>query len=56
MTDHYLLDQLIPFIGLLPGSEVQTTEISEHAYTNMHVCKQFVPITFKVVKERLRWN
>ena len=54
VTDHYLLDQLIPFMALLPGSEVQTTEISEHAYTNMHVCKQFVPITFKVVKGKIK--
>jgi RNA 3'-phosphate cyclase len=53
IIDTYLLDQLIPFISLLPGSEIQTSEISEHAHTNMHVCKQFLPILFKIVKGKV---
>ncbi len=53
LTDHYLLDQLIPFMALLPGSEIQTSQISEHAHTNIYVCKQFVPIVFKIVNGKI---
>jgi len=53
LVDHYLLDQLIPFMALLPGSEIQASEISEHAHTNIYVCKQFIPIVFKIVKNKI---
>lgn len=53
VVDHYLLDQLIPFMTLLPGSEIVSKEISEHAHTNIHVCKQFIPIMFKIVKDKV---
>ncbi len=53
-VDHYLADQLIPFMALLPGSEAMTGEISEHARTNITVCEQFLPGKFKVTGNRIR--
>jgi len=53
LVDHHLLDQIIPFMSLLPGSEIQTNEISEHAHTNIYVCRQFLPITFKILKGKI---
>ncbi|PIN75403.1 RNA 3'-phosphate cyclase [Candidatus Woesearchaeota archaeon CG10_big_fil_rev_8_21_14_0_10_36_11] len=47
-VDTYLADQLIPFMGLLPGSTITVREISNHAKTNMYVVEKFLDVRFKV--------
>ncbi len=49
-VDHHLADQLIQFLGLLPGSQMKTGELSKHAETNMYVLEKFLPVAFKVEK------
>lgn len=46
-VDHHLADQLIQFMGLLPGSKIKG-EVSKHAQTNMYVLEKFLPVGFKV--------
>lgn len=48
VVDAHLLDQLIPFMALLPDSEIKVREISMHARTNIYVCEKFLPIAFKI--------
>lgn len=47
-VDHWLGDQLIQFMGLLPGSEIKTDNVSDHAKTNMYVVEKFLDVGFKV--------
>ena len=47
-VDHHLADQLIQFMGLLPGSKIKAGEISKHAETNMYVLEKFLPVAFKI--------
>lgn len=49
-VDHHLADQLIQFMGLLPGSKIKAGEISKHAETNIYVLEKFLPVAFKVGK------
>lgn len=47
-VDHYLADQLIPFMGLLPGSEIKVSSISDHLKTNIFVVEKFLPVGFSI--------
>jgi RNA 3'-phosphate cyclase len=47
-VDRNLADQLIPFMSLLPNSEIETREISNHTKTNIYVAEHFLDIGFKV--------
>lgn len=47
-VDHHLADQLIQFMGLLPGSKIKAGEVSKHAETNMYVAEKFLSVGFKV--------
>jgi RNA 3'-terminal phosphate cyclase (GTP) len=47
-VDRNLADQLIPFMGLLPGSEIKVREISKHTQTNIYVVEKFLNVGFKV--------
>lgn len=47
-VDHYLADQLIPFMGLLPGSAISASSISNHTKTNFYVVELFLPVRFRV--------
>ena len=47
-VDRHLADQLIPFMALLPGSEILVSEITEHTKTNIYVAEKFLPVKFKV--------
>src|SRR3989344_2662024 len=47
-VDHHLADQLIQFMGLLPGSAIKAGEVSKHAETNMYVVEKFLPVAFRV--------
>lgn len=49
-VDHHLADQMIQFLGLLPGSKIKAGEISRHAETNMYVVEKFLPVAFKIEK------
>ena len=49
-VDYHLADQLIQFMGLLPGSKIKAGEVSKHAETNMYVVEKFLPVAFKVEK------
>ncbi len=48
VVDEHLLDQLVPFMGLLPNSEIYAKEVSSHAQTNIQIMEQFLPVKFKV--------
>ncbi len=49
-ADQYLIDQLIPFLALLPGSEVRIKELTEHAKTNIHIVEKFLAVKLKLEK------
>ena len=51
-VDPHLADQLIPFMALLPGSEIKTDEITNHTKTNVYVAEKFLEVKF-VVDEKL---
>jgi len=50
-VDHYLADQLIPFMGLLPGSEISCSKISKHTESNIYVTELFLPVKFEIDKK-----
>ena len=52
-VDHYLVDQLIPFMALLPGSEIRVPEVTKHAKTNIYVAEQFLPVHFVLEKNKV---
>ena len=47
-ADHYLADQLIQFMALLPGSKISTSSVSDHVLTNIYVAEKFLPVQFKI--------
>lgn len=47
-VDEHLADNLIPFMGLCPGSEILTTEITDHIKTNIQVTEAFLEVKFKI--------
>ena len=47
-VDSHLADQLIPFMGLLPGSGMLVPEVSKHTLTNIYVVEKFLPVKFMV--------
>ncbi len=50
-VDHYLADQLIPFMAIA-GGKIQTSEITNHCLTNIFVVEQFLGKLFEVDKEK----
>ena len=46
-ADHYLADQLIPFLGLV-GGKLKTSKISGHVKSNIYVVEKFLGCKFKV--------
>jgi RNA 3'-phosphate cyclase len=53
-ADVHLADQLIQFMGLLPGSEIDAERISEHTNTNIYVVEKFLQVGFKVTDRRIQ--
>ncbi|MBS3165623.1 RNA 3'-terminal phosphate cyclase [Candidatus Woesearchaeota archaeon] len=53
-VDSHLADQLIMFMGLLPRSEIHSREITNHTLSNMYVTEKFLPVGFKVEKNKIR--
>ena len=50
-VDHYLADQLLIYMALLPNSSIVTNDITKHSTTNVHVLEQFLRTSF-VVNEK----
>jgi RNA 3'-phosphate cyclase len=51
--DRYLADQVVPFMALLPGSEIVTSEITKHTETNMYVIEKFLDVGFTVEGKKI---
>ena len=48
IVDEFLADQIIPFLALLRGSRMRTTQVSDHAMSNCRTVEKFLPVTFKI--------
>ena len=55
-ADIHLADQLIMFMGLLPGSEILSSDVSKHALSNMYVVEKFLPVKFGVEGKKIKVN
>ncbi len=53
LVDTHLADQLVLFMGLLPGSELKVREASGHCRTNCRVVERFLPVRFSLKKNSL---
>jgi RNA 3'-phosphate cyclase len=53
-VDHFLADQLISYMALLPNSEIEASEISNHTKTNIYVVENFLPVGYKIEGNRVR--
>ena len=47
-VDKYIADMLIQYMGILPGSEIRTSEITNHAKTNVYVVEKFLDVGFNI--------
>jgi RNA 3'-phosphate cyclase len=47
-VDKRLADQIIPFIAMLPGSSIKTSEITKHCETNLWAAEQFFGKIFEL--------
>jgi len=47
-VDPHLADQLIMFMGLLPGSEIKCADITPHTLTNISITETFLPVKFQI--------
>ncbi len=48
-VDKYMADQILPFLALSSG-KIYSSEISDHAKTNMYVIKKFLDVNFDIKK------
>jgi len=53
-VDPHLADMLIPFMALLPGSEIKTREVTDHSKTNIYVVEKFLPVKFAIEEKKIR--
>ncbi len=47
-VDEHLADNLIPFMALLPGSQIKASTISDHTKTNIYVVEKFLGKMFEI--------
>ena len=47
-VDYHLLDQLVLYMSLLPGSSIKGSKVSNHTLTNIYVVEKFLPVGFMV--------
>lgn len=47
-VDEHLADNLIPFMALLPGSNIKVGKISDHTLTNMFIVESFIGKVFRI--------
>lgn len=52
-VDHYLADQLIPFMALVGESKIKTSRISNHCKTNIYTVEKFFGKTFNIDEENI---
>lgn len=50
-VDHYLADQILPFMALTSKSKIKTSKITLHCKTNIYVIEQFLGKTFEINKK-----
>lgn len=50
-VDHYLADQLIPFMALVGKSKIKASKISNHCKTNIYTVEKFLGKTFEIDEE-----
>ena len=53
-VDHFLTDQLIPLMGLMPASELLSSQITNHAHTNMYVTEKFLKVRFRIIGKTIK--
>lgn len=53
-VDEHLADNLIPFMSLLPNSQIKTSKISEHTKTNIYIVEQFLGKIFEIKKDLIK--
>ena len=53
-VDSHLADQLISFMGLLPGSAMNVSNVTKHTQTNFYVVEHFLPVGFLVEGKMIR--
>ncbi len=53
-VDKHLADQLVPFMALLPESEIFVSEITEHTKTNIYVIEKFLPVKFEIEGRKIK--
>ena len=46
--DKYMGDQIIPYLALAGNSRIKTSELTQHAITNIHVTEKFIDKKFNV--------
>ena len=52
--DKHLADQILPFMALLPGSKITTSQVTNHTKSNAHVIEQFLGKKFHIDGEKKR--
>lgn len=52
-VDSHLADQLIVYMGLVPGSAIRTSHVTHHTLTNIYVVEKFLDVTFSVEGETI---
>jgi RNA 3'-terminal phosphate cyclase (ATP) len=50
-VDINLADQLIPYMGLVPGCSYTVRDITQHTKTNIWVTEQFLDVEFNIMEE-----
>jgi RNA 3'-phosphate cyclase len=53
-VDEFLADQLVPFLALIPGSEMQVPRMTGHLHSNMEIVEMFLPVRFVTDGKRVR--
>lgn len=48
IVDEFLSDQLIPFMALIPGSQMKVHFVSDHLISNIYVVESFMPVKFSI--------
>ncbi|MFC1801559.1 RNA 3'-terminal phosphate cyclase [Nanoarchaeota archaeon] len=48
VVDSHLSDQLIPFMGLLPGSQIKVASVSKHCESNIYAVEKFLDVKFEI--------
>jgi RNA 3'-phosphate cyclase len=47
-VDGYMGDQIIPYLALAGNSTIKTSELTQHAVTNIHVTEKFINKKFRI--------